>query len=254
MNAYDTLKAKLQNRDKVVGTTVTMMNNPSLISRFRRPDLDFILFDAEHGRFDTQNAVDCLTVCRLIGLPSFVRAQDSEYHLIAKAVDMGADGVMIPRVERPEQLRTAVDAVRFAPRGRKGCGGFGQFKPGESFDEFQSDRFILPQIESPEGIRRLPELLENFYDDISAVIIGPYDMSVMVGTPMNIDSPEMREAIKKVIDICAKYKKSSGIFCGGAEQAADYRALGMNVLWTGTDTDFLMRGYNAVFDGLGKIK
>ena len=97
-----------------------MFKCPMILEAMNCDELDYILFDAEHGVFDTQNVVELLQVCRLMGLPAFVRAQDSEYHLIAKAIDMGADGVMLPRTERLEQLRTAVDALLFYPEGRKG--------------------------------------------------------------------------------------------------------------------------------------
>ena len=101
------LAEKLKNREKIIGTTMILLKNPIILENMNREDLDFVLFDAEHGVFDTQNVGELLQVCRLMGLPAFIRAQDCEYHLIAKAIDMGADGVMIPRTETLEQLRTA---------------------------------------------------------------------------------------------------------------------------------------------------
>ena len=254
MNKYEALAQKLQNREKVIGTTMSMLNSPLLLEQMNRSELDFVLFDAEHGVFDTQNVISLLQVGRLMGLPTFVRAQDCEYHLIAKAIDMGADGVMIPRTETLEQLRTAVDALLFYPAGRKGCGGHGQFRPGEAFADFGKTRFLMPQIESHKGITMLPQMLEEYGEHISAVIIGPYDMSVMLGTPKQIGSPVMLEAIQKVFDICNAYGKSCGIFCDNEVLAQKYRDMGCNVLWTATDKDFFMRGYNLEMDVLAKIK
>lgn len=254
MNKYEALAQKLQNREKVIGTTMSMLNSPLLLEQMNRSELDFVLFDAEHGVFDTQNVISLLQVGRLMGLPTFVRAQDCEYHLIAKAIDMGADGVMVPRTETLEQLRTAVDALLFYPAGRKGCGGHGQFRPGEAFDDFGKTRFLMPQIESQKGIDMLPKMLEEYGEYISAVIIGPYDMSVMLGTPKQIGSPVMLEAIQKVFDICNTYGKSCGIFCDNEVLAQKYRDMGCNVLWTATDKDFFMRGYNLEMDVLAKIK
>ena len=156
MNKYVRLAEKLKGREKVIGTTMILLKNPIILECMNRNELDFVLFDAEHGVFDTQNVVELLQVCRLMGLPAFLRAQDCEYHLIAKAIDMGADGVMIPRTETLEQLRTAVDALLFYPEGRKGSGGHGQFRPGEQYADFKKTRFLMPQIESPKGIEMLP--------------------------------------------------------------------------------------------------
>jgi len=254
MNKYERLANKLQNREKVIGTTISMLNSPLLLEAMNREELDFVLFDAEHGVFDTQNVISLLQVGRLMGLPTFVRAQDCEYHLIAKAIDMGADGVMVPRTETLEQLRTAVDALLFYPAGRKGCGGHGQFRPGEAFADFGKTRFLMPQIESQKGIDMLPKMLEAYGEYISAVIIGPYDMSVMLGTPKVIGSDVMLEAIQKVFDICNSYGKSCGIFCDNEVLAQKYRDMGCNVLWTATDKDFFMRGYNTEMDVLAQIK
>lgn len=254
MNKYERLAVKLENREKVMGTTMSLLNSPLLLEQMNREDLDFVLFDAEHGVFDTQNVIGLLQVSRLMGLPAFVRVQDSEYHLIAKAIDMGADGVMVPRTETLEQLRTAVDALLFYPQGRKGCGGHGQFRPGEAFEDFGKTRFLMPQIESRQGIDMLPRMLEEYGEYISAVIIGPYDMSVMLGTPKVIGSPVMLEAIQEVFDICNRYGKSCGIFCDNEVLAQKYRDMGCNVLWVATDKDFFLRGYREEMDVVAAIR
>lgn len=243
MNRYEALAGKLARREKVIGTTMIMLDAPILIEKMLSPQLDFLLMDAEHGRFDTQNAIPMLHTCRMLGLPAFMRVQDSQYHLIAKAIDMGADGVMIPRVETLEQLRIVVDAVRFGPVGRKGAGGYAQFRPGERFEEFQRGRRVFIQIESRRGIDNLPAMLDAYAEHIDAVIIGPNDMSVMLGTPFDCKSPVMEAAVQEVFDISNARGKSCGIFCNDAADAAHYRAMGANVLWTASDLQFYCRGY-----------
>ena len=76
MNKYENLEKKLKNREKVLGTTMSMINSPLVIEKMNRDDLDFILFDAEHGIFNNENLIPALQVCRLMGLPSFVRIPD----------------------------------------------------------------------------------------------------------------------------------------------------------------------------------
>lgn len=254
MNRYERLKEKLENREKVIGTTMTVTMTPLIVEMMDWEGLDYMLFDAEHGVYDTQNTIHLLQVCRLLGLPAFLRVQDSRYHLIAKAIDMGADGVMLPRTESLQQLRTAVDALLFYPDGRKGCGGHAQFRPGEKFEDFAKTRFLMPQIESRQGIDLLPEMLEQYGKYISAVMIGPYDMSVALGTPKNIRSDIMISAIGEIFDISNRYGKSCGIFCDDEVLAQKYRDMGCNVLWTSTDRDFLMRGYREEMEVLKNIK
>ena len=250
MNKYEILEEKLTNRSKILGTTLSMINSPLLVEKMNREELNFILFDAEHGVYNNENVMQSLQVCRLMGLPAFVRVADSEYHLIARAIYMGADGIMLPRTETLEQIQTAVSGLRFPETGKMGCGGHGQFRPGEGFAEFGKSRHLFIQIESQKGIDNLPKMLETYGDEIAAVIVGPYDMSVMLGTPYQIRSDVMKIAVQKVFDICRQYNKSCGIFCDDEVLAKTYREMGANVLWACTDVNFFMRGYNQVFDAL----
>ena len=229
--------------------------NTILLERMNKnPNLDFIVFDAEHGSFNQENLVPALQICRLIDLPACVRVQDAHYHLIAKLLYMGADGIMIPRTESIEQIETAVAAMHFAPEGRMGMGGHGEFRPGESFDQFQRGRFLLPQIESPRGIELLPEMIDKYKEYISAIIIGPYDMSCMVGTPGDVCSPEMISSIQKVFDICHEKGVSCGIFCDDQNFAEKYHKMGANVLWVGAETGFFSLGFNQVINSVSKLK
>lgn len=251
MNKYEQLREKFDRQEKIVGTSMTIFKDTIILEKMsRRPDVDFVLFDCEHGVYDAQNLTPSLQVLRLTGTPSIVRAQDAEYHLVAKLIDMGADGVMIPRTETLEQIQTAIDGLYFSPVGKKGMGGHGQMRFGEKYENFSKTRFLLPQIESPEGIKNLPAILEKYGEYISAVIIGPYDMSVMVGTPCDITSKEMVSAVQEVFDICKRYQKSTGIFCDDEILAAKWRSMGANVLWMTTDTNYFMRGFNAYLDGI----
>ncbi len=254
MNNYEILKSKFESREKIVGISMTMFDNTLILEKaVKRGDVDFILFDAEHGIYDAQNLVPSLQTMRLLGVPSIVRVQDAAYHLVAKLIDMGADGIMVPRTESSDQLKTVVDGLLFSPDGRKGMGGHAQMRAGEKYADFGKTRFLLPQIESPKGIENLPDMLEKYGKYISAVIIGPYDMSVMVGTPCDIESKEMTDAIKKVFDISSRYGKSYGIFCDDENFAKKYRGMGANVLWMATDRDYFLRGMNMFLDNVKEL-
>lgn len=100
MTRLEQLKEKLAARQPVCGTTCGLVLDPILLSKMDHPYMDFMLFDAEHGRYDAQNLVPMLHMCRMMGLPSIVRIQDAFYHLAAKPLDMGADGIMC-RAPRP---------------------------------------------------------------------------------------------------------------------------------------------------------
>ena len=253
MSGCLSLKKKLAARERVNGTTITFFDEPMLIERMRRDDLDFLVFDTEHGRFNPENLRFHLYVCRTLDIPSIVRVTDTEYHLISKTIDMGADGIMLPRVETVGQIKTALDAIFFPPVGKKGFGGYTQLKSGEGVEEYQGGRFFMPQIESPEGIKNLPAMLKEYGERISGIIIGPYDLTLMVNTPRNIFSGEMVSSIKQVFSICKDFGKSAGIYCNNAEEASAHINMGANIVWLTSDLDFFLDGYNRMFDALSEM-
>ena len=247
MTKYERLKVKLNQREKIVGTNIMLINSSPMIEIIAGEDyLDYVLFDMEHGMFNNENLIVPLQTCRLCGMPAFVRVPDHTNFHIARALDLGADGVMLPCTESVAQVKAAVEAMRFPPIGHKGKGGYCQTRPGESLSDFNKNRHLLVQIESPVGIAALPEMLDLYGDEIAAIVIGPYDLSFTMGMPAEFDRPEFQDAVKKIFDICISRKKSVGIFCDGPAPANKYIAMGANFMWMCTDDQIVKAGLRAM--------
>jgi 4-hydroxy-2-oxoheptanedioate aldolase len=252
MDMLQSLNEKLRRREKIFGF-MAQLRDPHVLPGYRKEGVDFILYDLEHGPSNGEQIGHLLQMCRMLDLPTIIRVQDAVYHLISKVIDLGGDGILLPRTETLEQVRTAVGAVRFAPIGKKGCGGTYQFRKSETFDQFQNSRILLLQIESPLGVKNLPEILDAFRDEVAGIVIGPYDMSVQAGTPLEIRSPAVEDQIRRAIGICGEYEKSVGIFCDGIEEARRWRSEGMNLLWIGADTGFLNGGLSRMIRNVAEL-
>ncbi|NLM78266.1 MAG: hypothetical protein GX173_09295 [Ruminococcaceae bacterium] len=250
MDKLAALKSKLDNREKIFGF-LTALRDESVLPAFQRDGVDFILYDLEHGSSSGEQISDLLHACRVLDIPTIIRVQDAIYHLIAKQIDMGADGIMLPRTETLAQVETAISAIRFAPIGRKGCGGRDQFRKNETFAEFQTSRLLILQIESPLGVTNLPDMLNRYGDQVAGIVIGPNDLSIQVGTPLDLESEPVLEQIKKTMAICDRFGKSCGIFCGSLDIARRWYGEGMNILWTGSDTGLLQLGISAA---IGQVR
>lgn len=250
MNKYELLSQKFKNCEPIFGTQMTVTFSTIMLEKLYRDDLDFMLFDMEHGIYNTENLVPLLQVTRLMGLPNIVRIPSIEYPYFARAIDMGADAIMVPRTETVEQVKIAVDSVRLYPVGKTGFGGHGLLRKHETMDEFQANRHLIIQIESPKGLENLPAMLEAYGDHIASIIVGPYDFSIMIGEPGNTLGENCQMWFKKVFDVCKSYKKSCGIYCNDANAAEVYKKLGAEVFWFSTDLNFLLKGYNETFDGI----
>lgn len=247
MASLENLKEKLQKREIIFGSTFNSINSNELPPVFKKAGADFMLFDCEHGIFTPESCREMLKAARSCDLPTIIRVQDCEYHCISKCMDMGADGVLIPRTETLEQVALAIDSMRIPPVGHKGSGGAGLTRPGETYDDFNQNRLLFIQMESPLGIQNLPAMLEQYGHEIAGVIVGPRDMSAFSGAKWNTKSDTTNENIHKVVEICQKYEKSVGMFVFPA--ALNQRIEeGMNVMWCAGDTFFMDLGFKATLE------
>ena len=252
MNKYENLRRKLKNREQILGTNIMLIASGPMMEVINEDYLDYVLFDMEHGMFNNESLIPLLQVCRLCGLPAFVRVPDHTNFHIARCLDFGADGIMLPRTETVAQVKAAVESMRFPPVGHKGKGGYCQVRADESLADFNKNRHLLVQIESPEGIAALPEMLDAYGEEIAAIVIGPYDLSFTMGMPAQFDAPEFQAAVKQIFDICLARGKSVGIFCDCPAQAEKYRAMGANFLWMCTDDQIVKAGLRAMIAPLAK--
>ena len=235
----DALKEKLEKREKIFSTMLCHLGFTKLPGLYKSCGLDMLVMDLEHGSFNPETIGDFLQMCNQVGLPVITRVQDCEYHCISKPIDMGADGVLIPRTESMEQVETAISSMRFYPYGKKGVGGRGLLRPGEDVDAFNKNRLLFLQIESKLGTDLLDEMLTKYGDQIAGIIIGPNDMAVSMGCGLNINAEPVVENIRKTIAICDKHQKSIGIFMDDDKVAERWYMEGMNIFWVGVEETHL---------------
>ncbi len=254
MGRLNELKEKLLDRKPILFTTVGNIAWSGIIQKAAAFGFDAISFDLEHGTLSIESVEAQLRICRLCDLPSIVRIPDCVPNIISKILDMGADALILPRVESLEQVETAIRSSRYYPRGRKGCGGFSNLRAEDegSVEKYNDNRLLFVQMESYEGVAVLSEILDKYRDEIAGVLIGPYDSSIMVGTPLDITSDTMTEYIKTVFDICHSYDISCGSFTDNGPMIPRYRDLGANIYWAGTEISLICEAYASLVDTFRK--
>ncbi|NLC42734.1 MAG: hypothetical protein GX783_00460 [Clostridiales bacterium] len=213
---------------------------------YKNSGADFMVYDLEHGNYTPESIFDMLTTSRRVDMISIVRVADYDYHCISRVLDMGADGILLPRVETEAHVENAINCMRFYPKGKKGVGGKA-LKPGETIDRFNEDRLLFIQIESPLGVSNLDKILERYGDEIAGVIIGPSDMSIACGCNLDIKAAPVVDNIRRTIEICASHNKSVGIFTSESD-IQYYYDQGMNIFWTGTEMSLIAKGISCIYD------
>ncbi len=254
MSRFEELKRKIAAREDILTTNLGNIGWSGIIEVIARFPFDGVVLDLEHGTISIEGAESLLRTCRLVDLPGIVRIPDCVPNLISKTLDMGADGIIVPRVESINQVETAIRAMRYFPRGRKGCGGFSNLRREDegSVAKYNDNRLLFIQIESEEGLSVLPDILKVYKDELAGVLIGPYDASIMLGTPLDILSDKMTAFIKAVFDICNDAEISCGSFVDDKTLIPRYKELGGNIFWTGSEISLLMESYKALCDAFAE--
>ena len=141
--------------------------------------------DTEHGGFDLETVQDICRVSTFAGLTPIVRVADLQYSLIARSLDIGAQGIIFPRVESPELLAKAVRWTKFPPLGDRGFGlgpaniNYEKASFQDIIDHFNAETLVILQIETRRALEAREELLS--VPGVDAVMVGPADLSTSFG-------------------------------------------------------------------------
>jgi 2-keto-3-deoxy-L-rhamnonate aldolase RhmA len=184
-----------------------------------------------------------------MGIPCFARVPDAEYHLIARTLDAGASGIMVPRVETLNKVEEVIRAAKYPPVGERGFGARTiitdyQNTPVRDLAAQQNqDTLVILQIERRRAIENIDSLLSVAGIDVA--LIGPNDLSISLGVPGDEDNPIMVEAIQKVVEACERHGIVSGIHLGDMKRLLFWKERGMRFLMYSTDAKFLLSAASA---------
>jgi 2-keto-3-deoxy-L-rhamnonate aldolase RhmA len=245
----------LKRNEVMIGTMITEMRSPAIGWLMAHAGFDFMFVDMEHGTYDVITVADIMKVARLAGIVPLVRVPDAEYHLIARVLDVGAMGVMVPRVETREAVERAVAALRYPPMGERGMsGGKGnndyEGAPMWDFTNHANENILaIMQIERKAAIDQIDDLLS--VPGVDVALIGPQDLALSLGAP-SIKDQAVTDAIQKVVDSAKRHGLASGIHLRDMEQLKAWQERGMTMLTASTDLDFIRNGAKAVIEALGR--
>lgn len=247
------VRSKLKLGEPVIGTMITDFPAPSIALLLAQAGFDFFFIDMEHGTFNLESAANIIRVARLANIMPFVRVPDAEYHLIARVLDIGAMGVMVPRVETRETVERCVAAMRYPPLGKRGCAiGRGNSDymtyPAWEYTRHANENILsIMQIESQAAVERIDELLS--VQGVDAALIGPNDLTLSLGAP-DMQHASVNAAIQTVVDSANRHHVASGIHFRSIPQVKTWKDRGMTLLTCSTEMDFIRSGARSVVEAL----
>ena len=251
------LRAKLDAGKPVIGTMIGEISTPFIVHVLVNAGYDFVFIDMEHGRFSHQEAVSLIQTFRLTSITCLVRVPDNQYHLIARVLDAGAEGIMVPRIRSRQEVEAVVQYARYPPIGQRGLSvmrGHNNYArdDSQSFSKHANrENLVIVQIEQREAIEDIDNLFS--VPGVDVALIGPVDLSVSLGITLDYSNPVFINAVQLVVDTCKRHHLVSGIHTRNLNALADWHQKGMQMLCSSSDLDMLNESCNANVQALREI-
>jgi len=240
------LRKLLSQGEPAYGTMIGDLRTPIIGQIMAQAGCDFLFFDMEHGPYNMETIADLVRVTRLSGVTPLVRVPDTAYHLMCRPFDLGAQGIMIPRIETRAQVEFIVEATMYPPQGNRGCSvakGHNDFTSENLFqftEQANRENLIILQVERRLAVESIEDLLA--VPGVGAVIIGPNDLALSLG----MRDPDMlgglEEPIQHVLDTCLSLGIPCGIHIANLEWLSEWQRRGMQLLCYSSDLGFLRSG------------
>ncbi len=208
------LKDLTRSRSLKTGTFVVEFNTPGIGHVLKAAGCDFAFLDTEHSGFGMDSLKSALRYMEAAGLPTLVRVPSGEPHHVNRALDAGAEGIMVPKADSLADVKTLVGVSKYPPAGDRGVAlgiqhdRFTQGAVDEKFAEANARTVLAVLVETRgaaddiEAIAALPE--------VDLLWIGHFDLSVSLGVPGNFDHPVFRDAVARTERAARQHNKSLG--------------------------------------------
>ncbi|MBL8856084.1 MAG: hypothetical protein JNK57_19110 [Planctomycetaceae bacterium] len=204
--------------------------------------LDWLLIDMEHGHLGWKDVANHLRVINARGIPGLIRVPDLCRESIQRALDIGADGIVVPMISTREQLELAFRYGKYPPRGARGLGGERCVKWGLEtlayIQEANSQTLVIPLLETREAVENFTQILE--VPGLDGIWFGPSDMSSSYGFLGQWEGGPVAEAVVRMCQAAAEKGIASGILARDASEIELRRRQGFQWITLGADINLMM--------------
>lgn len=246
------LKKKIQQGETLNGCWLNL-GSPITAEIIGEAGFDWVLIDLEHGAGSEGDVLHQLQALTHTPAAPIVRVESFARQRFHRVLDMGAEGIMCPRINNAMEAREAVQGLRYPPEGTRGVAkmvratGFGR-----NFDTYlngaKDDIIGVLQIETKEVLSHLEEIAA--LEGVDVLFIGPSDLSMSLGIFGQFDHTLFKDALERTINAANKHGKATGILLSNPEDYAHYHNMGIRLIACGADATFVATGARAMADKL----
>lgn len=237
-------RSRVLAQEWVVGTFLNL-GSPVTAELAGQTGFDWVLIDQEHGPGGEETMLHQLQAVTATPAAAIVRIAANETPRFKRALDLGAQGIMVPYVSTVAEAEATVGAMRYPPRGQRGVAkvvrgaGF-----GADFEEYyqQAHEWLLniAQIETAAAVANIDGIAA--VDGVDVLFVGPTDLTYNLGIRDQFDHPDFLSAIQRIVAAARKHGKAAGILVHHPALVAKCREWGFTFVALGSDGGFARAG------------
>lgn len=247
--ALQSMRQKLAEGKTVYGLWVTL-ESASITEISVACGLDWVVIDAEHGHMDWHNIVEHVRAAVRSNTVVLVRISNVDEGIIKRVLDIGADGIVVPHVETPEQWEKALYYARYPPAGQRGIGAERATKWGSAFSQHVKDAnenlMMIPIIESVKGGNNIDKIIA--VEGTEIVFFGPADYSASAGFAGEWEGKGVAQAIETIKNKIIAAGKNCGVMARSKKELQLRQKQGFRMLSIGADAGILLKGIQSFLE------
>ncbi len=224
---------------------------PMLSRHLAQMGWDWIILDLQHGAMSPETAYECIHTIRTGGSKPLVRVPIGGYSEIERFLDLGAQGIVLPMVQSPDEARKAANAAKYPPLGGRSKGGDAQYHYGEDYpDRANQETLLLVQIEHIKAVNAVEEIMS--IEGVDGCFVGPTDLALSMGLPRTgfENDPSHRAAIQRTLDACRALGKIPACNTYSLEEAREKARQGYKCITMESDVDLFVGAARGLLAGL----
>lgn len=206
--------------------------------------LDWLLVDMEASHASKQDLLHVLQALNAYPVTPVVRISSHDKHQAESCLDMGARGIMIPKVDTREQAEAAAGWCFYPPKGTRSINcirASGYYTRAGQYLAGANDAVVaIVQVESGEGVENAMEIAA--VEAVDVLFVGPGDLAASYGQTGVVTGKRMDDARRRVLEACRQHGKIPGIFAHSVESASQYLEEGFRFVAIGNDIKYLGEG------------
>ena len=205
------IRSKLQKGEFTIGSWI-QLESPSSAEIIGNSKYDWVAVDLEHGSISISQLPNIFRALELGNTLPLARISEGNPNNCKRALDSGASGLIIPKIESKKQLEFLIMSCKWPPNGLRGVGFSRANLYGENFVNYKeeaSQPLVVGMIETKLGLENIKEILS--VQGLDAILIGPYDLSASLGLTGEISHSKVEEAIDYILNCCIKFNIPAGI-------------------------------------------